>query len=402
MSASSSRSLRPAVLLRGALFLGGMGLLAGCSSPPKEDTPGSQPPSETAPGQPETRAAQDAAPSEAVAEVAKPAAPAEDNAAPAAEPEPEPEPEDGLPTLTDAQRQIFASGAEDEPLAVDTHYIQSNETRHDLFFPYIEGIGGAAIGVGSDQTFTIAATAQSELLFMMDIDRRVVELQKMYAVLVPAAESAQALVDMFHHKNEATTKAVLTEAFADMGDKERTRLLRGFRIGRETVYRHLVRVIGRTVEGQPASWLSAPEKFAHVQDLYRKGRVRTMVGNLAGTESMRTVGKVCTELGVPLRVLYMSNAEEYFKYTADFRQNIESLPLDEDKSVVLRTIYSKKWVHADLWAYQVQPIVDFKTRLADSMNRSRSPMLRRAENAKELTRKAGPKGLSLVALSSRS
>ena len=120
-----------------------------------------------------------------------------------------------------------------------------------------------------------------------------------------------------------------------------------------------------------------------------------------GSTREKALAKACEELGVPIRVLYMSNAEEYFKYTPDFRANVASLPIDDANAVVLRTIYSKKWVHADLWAYQVQPLVDFRARLEDKKNRSRNPMLRLAEYAKELDREPGPKGLSLVALSSR-
>ncbi|MBL4685786.1 MAG: hypothetical protein JKY37_14420 [Nannocystaceae bacterium] len=408
MPASLRCSDRGALLLRTAVLFAGLGVLApGCGNPPKEGTPASKPPSEatqeeTTPSAPQAPAGADAGSATAAEAEAGSAAPSEPAVAADPAPQPDPAPQNGLATLTDEQRATLISGAQDAPFAVDTHYIQSNETRHDLYFPYVDGIGGAFIGVGSDQSFTIAAAAHSELMFMMDIDARVVELQKMYAVLVPAAESAQALVEAFHEKNKEATKATLTEAFSDMGPRELTKLLRGFRVGRETVYRHLMRVVSRTADGKPVTWLSDPEMFAHIQDLYRKGRVRVMVGNLAGTNSMRTVGQVCKDLGVPVRVLYMSNAEEYFKYTDDFRANIESLPLDDARSVVLRTIYSKRWVHADLWAYQVQPILDFRGRLADRKNRSRNPMLRLAENAKELTRKAGPRGLSLVALELRS
>ena len=380
------------------LLSAGLLVASGCSKQ-TEETRESQPPSETA--TPAEKTAQFAtpeadakAPSEEAATVD---APAKADPAPA---EPAPA-EDGLPRLTDDQRTTLLAGEEDPPFAVEIHYIQSNETRHDLFFPYVDGIGGAFIGVGSDQSFTMAAAARSELMFMMDIDTRVVELQKIYAVLIPEAESARALVDAFHEDNEDATKARLAEAFADLSERDLKRLLTGFRVGRETVYRHLERVIARTVDGQPASWLSDEEMFAHIQDLYRKDRVRVMVGNLAGDKSMRTAAAAAEALGLKVRVLYMSNAEEYFKYTDDFRENIASLPIDED-SMVLRTIYSKKWVHADLWAYQVQPLSDFQTRLEDKKNRSRNPMLRLAENAKELTREAGPKGLSLVALSSRS
>jgi hypothetical protein len=64
--------------------------------------------------------------------------------------------------------------------------------------------------------------------------------------------------------------------------------------------------------------------------------------------------------------------------------------------VVLRTIYSKKWEHADLWAYQVQPLEDLRARLSDRKNRSRRPMLRYAEREGMLDRDTGKKGLTLV------
>ncbi len=340
-----------------------------------------------------------AAPAETALAAAKADTP---EAAPAPAPAPEPkappvETVGGLTKLDDSQRASLLAGDEDAPFKVDTHYIQSNETRHDLWFPYIEGIGGACIGVGSDQTFTVAAHAKCELLFMMDIDTRVVELHRIYSVLVPRAESPQALVAMWSPEAEEQTKTLLEESLADMDEKDLRRLLIGFRVGRETVYRHLSRVVERTAGGEPASWLSDADKFAHMQALYETGRVRVMVGNLAGDKSLKTIAKACDDLGVKVRVLYMSNAEEYFKYVPDFVESIQGLPAD-DKSVVLRTIYSKKWQHADLWAYQVQPLLDFQTRLNDRKNRSRNPMMAYATYAGELDKTPGPEGLSLIAL----
>lgn len=369
----------------------------GCSGQPADDGRGATPPRPPSPA----AAAPEAVDSPADAEgSATPAAiAAEDDAAPPKDaPVAKPEPEDPLAPLSAEARKKLLEGPEDDPFVVDTHYIQSNETRHDLFFPYIEGIGGAFIGVGSDQSFTMVAHARSELLFMLDIDTRVVDLHRIYEILVPRADSPQALVDMFLEANEATTTAVLEEAFAAEDDARRKKILGGFRVGRETVYRHLVRVIGRERDGTPSTWLSDPDKFAHMQKLYRAGRVRVMTGNLAGGSSMRTAAAACEALGVPVRVLYMSNAEEYFKYTPDFIANIEAMPID-DKSVVLRTIYNKNWVHADLWAYQVQPLEDFRTRLGDRKNRSRNPMLFYA--GKEVDRTPGPEGLSLVAIEPR-
>ena len=371
-------------------------MAAGCTGQPADDGPGSTPPQPPSPAAADPQAVASPEPSEApvAADIAKPADPkasANAEAPPAA-------PADPLAPLSADARTTLRGGPEDAPFEVETHYIQSNETRHDLFFPYIDGIGGAFIGVGSDQSFTMAAHARSELVFMMDIDSRVVDLHRIYEVLVPRAASPRELVDMFLEANAESTTAILEEAFAAEEPARLKKILTGFRVGRETVYRHLERVIGREREGAPTSWLSDPDKFAHMQKLYRAGRVRVMTGNLAGASSMRTAAAASEALGIPVRVLYMSNAEEYFKYTPDFVANIEAMPLDE-RSVVLRTIYNKNWVHADLWAYQVQPLEDLRTRLAERKNRSRNPMLFYA--GKAVDRTPGPEGLSLVAIEPR-
>ena len=307
-------------------------------------------------------------------------------------------PADPLRPLSASEQTRLAAGAQDEPIPVEIHYIQSNETRHDLFFPYLEQLGGAFVGVGSDQSFTMAAAAEAELLLMIDIDHRVVDLHQIYAVLIPEAKSPQALVDAFEGDAQESVLARLEEAFAERTPSERRRLLQGYRASRETVLRHLQRVIDRSVDGRPASWLSNRAMFEHIQTLYRSGRVRVMPGNLVGDASMQTIAAVTRDLDIPVRALYLSNAEEYFRYTKQFVANIEALPFD-DRSVVLRTIYAKTWEHADLWAYQVQPATDFVQRLGDrSTATTRKVMLRYADRDGAIDYTPGPKGLSLLSM----
>lgn len=312
---------------------------------------------------------------------------------------PTPPPEPGLSFLGDAQRAQLNAGSEDPPIEVETHYIQSNETRHDLFFPYIAGIGGAYMGVGSDQNYTMAAKAQAEVMFLMDIDTRVVDLHRMYAVFIPAAESPDALLRRWDAEHRAENEAELEKGLGDLAPLHRQRILRGYRNGRETVFRHLQRVIGRKHNSAASSWLSDPELYAHIRLLYRTGRVRIMVGNLAGEASVGTVAAASRTLGLPVRVVYFSNAEEYFKYGKAFIRSIQALDGDE-RSMVLRTIYSKDWEHADLWAYQVQPLRDFQTRLSDGRNRSRNPMLRYANLEGALDLKPDHEGLTTIGFSS--
>jgi hypothetical protein len=297
--------------------------------------------------------------------------------------------------LSEAQRATLLAGPEDPPIPVEIHYVQSNETRHDLFFPYIAGKGGAYVGIGSDPNYTMMAASGCDLAFLMDIDYRVVDLHRIYEVLLPRSETPRDLIDFFAAEAKADTMALLDEAFANLEHAERRRVVRGYKVGRETVRKHLERVVSRHRDGRPTSWLSDPEMYAQVRALFREGRVRIMSGDLTGTASLKSVAKAARMLDVPVLLLYVSNAEEYFKYTRQFAANIEALPITED-SVILRTIYSKEWEHADLWAYQVQPLSDMKKRLRNRQNRSRRPMLRLAERDGTLQRDTGRKGLSLV------
>lgn len=365
-------------------------VLSACKGGASDETRGSQPPPplSATPGSD----ADESPPADAAEP--KPDPPSED-ASPAEPPKPE-VPTFGpakLTVLSDADRETLWAGEADAGIKVDTHYIQSNETRHDLFFPYLapEGtpIGGALIGVGSDQSFTLASTARSELLFMMDIDYRVVDLHRQYEIFILESETPQALLERWDRKNEDAAKALLEEKLAERyEDKLAARVLRGYSANRETVFRHLSRVIARTRNGAPSTWLSDPENYAHIRSLYQTKRVRIMHGNLAGKVSLRTAAAAARALGITMRVIYMSNAEEYFKYTADFGANIDAQDTDES-GVILRTIYSKKWEHADLWAYQVEPILDFKTRLADRKFSSRRTMLRYADRDGAIERIAG-------------
>ncbi len=315
---------------------------------------------------------------------------------PAATAEPGVGPSD-LPPLSPIAREQFFAGGTDAPIPVEIHYVQSNETRHDLFAPFIAGRRGAYVGVGSDQNYTMMAVARSEVAFLLDIDYRVVDLHRMYEVLIERSETPRDLVDAWHARNEDRSRSALAEAFGELPERERSRILRGFMVGRETVYRHLERVIARTRDGAPSTWLSDPEHYAHIRAMYTGDRVRMMPGDLTGSASLQTAAAACKALGVPVSVLYVSNAEEYFKYAPQFVANIEAMPFD-DGGMLLRTIYNKKWAHADLWAYQVQPLADFRARLADRKNRSRNPMLRYADLEGKLDKQTGHVGLTLVGM----
>jgi hypothetical protein len=158
-------------------------------------------------------------------------------------------------------------------------------------------------------------------------------------------------------------------------------------------------VIKRDRDGENTSWLSNPEMYAHVRTMFLHDRIRVQPGDLTGPKTLRAFGGIAEKLGTKVRVLYLSNAEEYFTYNSDYRENVRSLPADE-KSLALRTIYNKEWEHADsLWNYQVQPLLDFQARLEHKKNGARNAMIRHADREdKVLERTTDVKGLSRISI----
>ena len=98
-------------------------------------------------------------------------------------------------------------------------------------------------------------------------------------------------------------------------------------------------------------------------------------------------------LGQSVKLLYLSNAEEYLYYTPDFVANVRALPAGPG-SLVLRTIHDRfeGWESCGdgdrRWNYQVQPLVDFQARLGDRKNTARTAMLARANDEKVIDRVA--------------
>jgi hypothetical protein len=320
---------------------------------------------------------------------------------PASPPEPVARAQDPTPgpltPLTAEQRTLLRAGPEDPLTPTPIHYMKSNEVRHDVWFPYIAGKGGALLGVGSDQNYTLAAVARSEFLFLADIDQSVADLHRNYEVLIEASPDPASLVEKFQASATESSIALLTAAYADLPEPERRRLIRLYRNARETVRIHVERVIKRKQDGEPTTWLSDATLYDHIRAMFLADRVRPMAGNLIGPNSLQTAATAARALGTTIRVVYFSNAEEYFMYVPQFVANVEALPVD-DGTVVLRTIYSKEWVHADqLWAYQVQPMSDYKARLARRVSGRNSLLVKVAADG-TLNKETGTKGLSLISM----
>ncbi|MEX1366821.1 MAG: hypothetical protein AB1Z98_27085 [Nannocystaceae bacterium] len=265
-------------------------------------------------------------------------------AAPPAEREPEPEPERAAEppkSRTDdaiaALRELSAD-PEPEHTTNDTHYLVSNERRHDLFRPELDDRGGVQLGVGTDQHYVMAGWSRPELIVVVDFDQQVVELHEVYGALMGAAPTVEEFRRLWTEQGAVDARAALNDAIDDRDRRER--LLTRYDDTRPLVDKRLRKLAKRYAQLGVHSYLDTPEQYRFVAELHAAGRVIAIRGDFTQDGVLRQVARVLDEHGLAISVLYLSNIEQYLSYRKPFRANMTALPLAED-AVVLRTLPGK-------------------------------------------------------------
>ena len=243
-------------------------------------------------------------------------------------------------------------------------YVRMNEWYHEVFHPYIENLEGGYVGVGSDQGLTFVAWAKSEFAWLIDYDPVVVRVNSIHRAFVLHAESPKEFVRLWSRPGQA--KPVIERAFRGQGEHEQ--LWRTYRYYRKEVSNAFERVM-RLKKNKRSHWLHSPEDYAYIRHMYQTSRIRVMGGDLLKTRSLAGIAKAARRLRTAIRVVYLSNAEEFWPYTGVFRSNVARLPMDQ-RSVILRTRHSGKYgPKIGSYVYVVQGGRDFQRRLEQRSTR---------------------------------
>jgi hypothetical protein len=249
----------------------------------------------------------------------------------------------------------------EKPYNVHLHFLRSNERRHDVFFSALRDIGGGYLGVGADQNYTLAAVARSTVVWLVDIDGDVVDWHKIYAALIPQAPTPQALLSMLGGRRDAEVQAALVGRWDSAEASRLWPLYLRYRLyllhylaGEATFKRH----------GMPVTWLSDPALYEYVRKLMIERRVVVRVGDLHGERTLLGIADAARSSGVVVRTVYLSNVEQWFHYSVQFRRNLEALPRDAE-TVVLRTLARGElnFPEEDRWHFSVQTLDDFVARM---------------------------------------
>jgi len=260
-----------------------------------------------------------------------------------------------LPAQT---RAILFGSPADKSILRNHHYVKTNERRHDLFRPFIKGLRGGYIGIASDQNYTLMAYARSEFAWLIDYDAMIQDLHRVHRAMILASATATAYLQRWRADRRAVAVALLQKAYAS--HPRRAAILKAYRYSQRRLWRYL----GKRSKADPKTrpnWLNTPAFYRYIKGMYEAGRIRIMHGNLVGQRSLYGIGQAAKKAGIPIRVFYTSNAEEWVKYRAAFRRNINALYVDE-KSVMIRTLWLKMFQPraSDLWQYNIQKLRQFQ------------------------------------------
>ena len=338
-------------------MLGGFCLLSvACTTGAQSSDP--QPPSEPAP-QEETAPQGEAAPQEE-ATPREEAAPRGPETIAALPPTPEP--------LRPEQQAVFEGTSEDAPaqhlLGVTKaqegrHYVAGNEKRLDAFKTRLDGIGGAYVGVGSDQAYMFMGWGRFDLAWLIDYDPVIIDTHAIYRAFLLRSNTPAEFLDLWSKDGKDTAIQELRDAYD--GDQEE-RVVAVYKRYRGWVDRRLRGLEKRYLKLKVPIFITDQAQYDFVRAMVRNGRVRPMQANLLELGAILEVGKAARELSVPVRVFYLSNAEQYWDaFPDEYRRNVSGLFFDE-RSVVLHTLLT--WGKNQDYRYVIQPAVNYVEWLA--------------------------------------
>ena len=234
------------------------------------------------------------------------------------------------------------------------HYLISNEDRPHLFHDVLAKRGGTLVGVGTDQLYVYAGWARSELIIPMDFDAVVVDLHRVYMKLFTRAATPKEFLDQWHRRNAKTVLAWLEAETPDPALRKRIRYV--YKLARQLVYARLKRMHLRYRNSKTPTFMSDQVQYDHLVALVTQGRIYPVRGDLTKSGCLKGIGDALRTTGRTLDLIYLSNAEQYFSFGDDFRQNFFDLPVD-DTSLVLRTAPLNR---GGLYRYESQRTLDFQ------------------------------------------
>ncbi len=275
------------------------------------------------------------------------------------------EPPAALTVLTEPQQAIFFGSPQDPApdfrggvtkAQENKHYLAGNERTPQAFYEAVKdkGVGGGYVGVGTDQAYLFMSWARPDIVWLIDYDPAVLEVHELYRTFFLGVQTPEEFIALWDKPGREAALALIEAEH----DARRTKTLRRWYLGyRGWIHRRLAAVKRTLGKAKVPSYLDNQADYDFIRERLQQRRVRPLLANLLDRKGVVGVAQSAEQLGVEIRILYLSNAEEYWKaYTKRFKDNIAALPFADD-ALVLRTLLI--WSVNNDYRYNVQSAANF-------------------------------------------
>ena len=301
--------------------------------------------------------------------------------------------QDAAPALSDSAFAALVARISEPGGYFDSDNLISNESSYLHVLGGMRRIGvngGGYVGVGPDQNFSYMAQVRPRIAFMIDIRRDNLLQHLLFKALFEMSRNRVEYLALLTGRpvpNDVTkwNRRSITDivAFIDSGTPDpdqfettrtvvRTKLRRYgipmtageletigriqqafFDSGLDLKFTSLGRaprdyypnlrklLLERDLSGKQLNYLSSEDDFQFLKSLQARNLVIPVVGNLAGPHALREIGRVLSERGEKLSVLYVSNVEFYLMREGSFdtfASSVRTLPYG-GRSVIIRSYF---------------------------------------------------------------
>ena len=242
------------------------------------------------------------------------------------------------------------------------HFLYSDELHPELFLESIQNRGGVYIGIGTDQGYMFMGWQRPTLAFLVDYDPWVIVLHRIYFMLFKQCDDGDCILAFFQNKSEAKEFLKTPEAKEAIGARSALAI---------EVYRSGARSIAHELRSakkmREKNFMNDAETYNYIKQMILSGRARTFQANLLGDKTFLALSETLRALGVRVSTLYLSNAEQYWNYSSQFKRNMAALPVEDD-AIVMRTMATK--LQNRDYRYSVQPFPVFRAWLEHPKGRN--------------------------------
>jgi hypothetical protein len=248
-------------------------------------------------------------------------------------------------------------------------YFTPNESQNYQFAPYIRNLGGGYAGVAADANYSYIAVARSRFVWLFDFDVNINALHRILRAMILESETVTAFLQKFERRNLKTSLEILGRYYKDRTDLDFIQQV--FRNNYSSLHSHYRASAAPDRRQGEFGWLRFAEHYEYIRLLYQQDRIAIVPGDMLKDKSMQSIGKSARALGIPIRVYYPSNAEEFWTYRANngnYKKNILSMPFDE-ASITFRSVHEYPWHPArrhgfkGFWHYVVHGAYNYQKRL---------------------------------------